>query len=159
VSDWRFLDYRRFRRSRLLDTIRRTYEDTLDCPRLTGVRSLNDVLASHRAAGIYQPKWWWLALRNGEAAGCILVNAAKTPFTAEIVYMGAAKEFRGKGLGIAMLQHARRETQREGVQRLRLSVDANNVYAKRLYERFGFVKTGRKRCFALLPTEKETECE
>ena len=37
------------------DVIRRTYVDSLDCPGLTGVRTMQDVLASHRSAGEFDP--------------------------------------------------------------------------------------------------------
>ena len=158
-GEWRFLNYRRFRRATLIETIRRTYEDTLDCPRLTGVRRPEDVLASHRSTGLYRPDWWRLALRGDEPAGCILVNAATTPSTAVIVYMGAVKKFRGRGLGNAMLHHAQHDLRIEGVRRLTLSVDADNFRAKRLYDRFGFVETGRKCCFVLLAARKRTGCE
>ncbi len=156
---WRFIDHRRFRCATLIETLCRTYEDTLDCPRLQGLRSPKDILSSHRSTGAYRPRWWWLAMDEGKPAGCILVNAALNDSAAVVVYMGVVKEYRGRRLGEAMLHHAQQHTQREGVQRLQLSVDADNRHAKRCYERFGFVETGRKRCFTVFSPRGGNHCE
>src|SRR5206468_2521593 len=42
-------------------TLLRTYEDTLDCPEVNGLRTVEEVLAGHRAQGTYDPGRWWLA--------------------------------------------------------------------------------------------------
>ncbi|HZW11454.1 MAG TPA: hypothetical protein VFF69_16255, partial [Phycisphaerales bacterium] len=51
-----------------------SYRDTLDCPELAGLRTLPDIIASHRAVGEYDPSLWWLVERDGGAEGCVLLN-------------------------------------------------------------------------------------
>lgn len=149
-TPWEFLDFRRFRRKSFLDVIQRTYQATFDCPRLAGVRTMKDVLVSHKTTGVYTPRWWWLARRDRQPAGCLLANRTHEPSTAETVYMGVTPEVRGQGLGGALLAWSAHRMRRDGMRWLRLAVDANNEYARRLYSRFGFVEMGRKRCFVLL---------
>jgi ribosomal protein S18 acetylase RimI-like enzyme len=42
-------------------TLERTYEGTLDCPELDGVRTIDEVIEGHVAQGKFQPDRWWLA--------------------------------------------------------------------------------------------------
>ncbi|WP_201391081.1 GNAT family N-acetyltransferase [Ktedonobacter sp. SOSP1-85] len=56
--------------------------------------------------------------------------------------LAVAREWRGRGVGLALLQHAFGEFARRGLQRASLSVDAQNLTgATRLYQRAGMRKT------------------
>ncbi|MCD4824059.1 MAG: GNAT family N-acetyltransferase [Phycisphaerae bacterium] len=152
---WSFRHFGQFTRQELVDVIRATYQGTLDCPRLCGVRRMEEVLASHQATGKFTPEWWLLASCGGLPAGCILVNRALHSSTAEIVYMGVVPEFRGRGLGFAMLDRVERLGRDAHIEAMRLAVDAKNTYAQGLYRRFGFDETHRRRCFAMFPERPE----
>jgi GNAT superfamily N-acetyltransferase len=57
------------------------------------------------------------------------------------VGIGVQTDYRGRGIGRALLHHLITEARRSGVVALSLSVDPKNV-ARQLYESEGFVKVG-----------------
>jgi ribosomal protein S18 acetylase RimI-like enzyme len=119
-------------------TLLATYEDSLDCPELTGLRPVDDVIASHQAAGVAGSKLWELARQEGRNSGCILLSTLARGSTVEIVYMGVVPAFRRRGVGTLLLQRALQRARRLGAVRMLVVVDQRNTPAKRLYERFGF---------------------
>jgi ribosomal protein S18 acetylase RimI-like enzyme len=124
--------------SDLTELILKTYKDSLDCPALDGVREINDIIAGHKASGVYRPQSWWIALLDGKRAGCLLMNDSPEPGLADVVYLGVAREFRGRGLGRAMLLHALGDARTRGLTAVALAVAAGNHYARRLYDSLGF---------------------
>jgi ribosomal protein S18 acetylase RimI-like enzyme len=116
-----------------------TYERSLDCPALTGLRSTDDVIESHKASGTWRPDFWWIARMRGASAGCVLVNdSASSPGGMDLVYMGVMTAFRGLGLGRAMVCHACRQARRDGREFMNVVVDTANPYASRIYQAEGF---------------------
>jgi GNAT superfamily N-acetyltransferase len=145
----RFEPYERFGDEALLELIPRTYVDTMDCPDLVDIRRPADVLEAHKASGVFTPRWWWLALRGGAPAGCVLVNECG-PSRGEVVYLGVVPEHRGQGVAGALMAQAMHQLAGEGVSLMTLAVDESNAPARRLYERLGFVGTQRKQAWARL---------
>ncbi len=121
-----------------------TYEASLDCPVLNGRRSVEDVLATHRAAGRCDPRIWTLARDQGEAVGLVLVNEFPERHASEVVYMGVLTKFRQCGYGSALLRRAVLLARRLGSMTLALSVDEDNLPARRLYASFGFQETAKR---------------
>jgi ribosomal protein S18 acetylase RimI-like enzyme len=81
----------------------------------------------------FDPELWFLAEAEGELVGACL--NWREGFVKDIV---VAAEWRGRGLGEALLRHAFRELAARGVDRVGLKVDSNNpTGAHRLYERVG----------------------
>jgi hypothetical protein len=124
----------------LAEIIPKTYEGSLDCPQLSGVRPIEDVLASHKAIGIYQPRSWWIADLDRQPAACLLANRSLDATAWEIVYLGVVPRFRGCGLARTLLEYAASQAQLDGVLELRLAVDARNHFACNVYEEFGLQK-------------------
>jgi ribosomal protein S18 acetylase RimI-like enzyme len=118
-------------------TLLRTYEQTLDCPEVNGVRTIDDVIQGHQAQGRYDPAHWWLARLDGKPVGVLLI-VEPSPGEWEVVYMGIVPEGRRRGLGHELLLHALCEARAAGMERVVLSVDDRNIPARRLYERVGF---------------------
>lgn len=116
-----------------------SYQDSLDCPRLEGLRSIEDVLSGHKASGIFRADLWTIAYCQGRPAGVVLMNENVTQNAAEIVYMGVAKPFRGKRIGGSLLVKAAQLAGSNRFGALCLAVDFRNYYAQRLYLRAGFV--------------------
>ncbi|MBW7903955.1 MAG: GNAT family N-acetyltransferase [Phycisphaerae bacterium] len=135
VLDW--LPYSAADHPRFASLMARTYEESRDCPELTGIRPMDDVIASHTAAGPFEPGLWQMALRDGTPVGCILLGRIG-PASLEIVYMGVAAPERGSGLGQALLRRGFDLARRARAEWLTLAVDVRNDRARRLYERFGF---------------------
>ncbi len=130
------------------DTIQRTYEDSLDCPALAGRRPIEDVIAGHKAAGVWHPSLWHLAVdtATGQGAGVLLLSGMGHGGTGgvELVYLGLTKSYRGKGLANHLLSHAEAVAEGTVGKILALAVDSTNGPALRLYERHG-LKTSQVR--------------
>ena len=144
---WRSAE--QFSMQELGQVITATYEDSLDCPPLHGVRSIDDVITCHQASGVFRPKSWWIIDVGGAAAGCVLMNDSTAGYSAEIVYLGVAPRFRGQGLGRQMLRHAAADAKARRLESLELAVDDQNSYAKRLYESEGYRVTRRQWAYVM----------
>lgn len=122
-----------------------TYARSLDMPELEGVRSLDDVLASHRATGRFDPSLWQLGRVPGEpdAAAVVLLVDQTDRDAVEIAYLGLTPPARGRGLGRAALSWAR--TLATPIEpRIELAVDVRNTPAVRLYQTAGFTPYERR---------------
>lgn len=122
-----------------------TYTSSLDMPELEGVRSLDDVIESHRSTGRFVPERWQLGQVPGEPDTAIVLLLSEVPDRDvwEVVYLGLTVSARGRGLGFAAIAHAL-NLARPHVSRLELAVDIRNVPAFRLYESAGFVSFDRR---------------
>ena len=109
---------------------------------------MRDVLLGHRHTGLADPEGLWhLALRGGEPVGLILLAGVHHRSCLEVVYMGVSADARGQQVGDALLSLAFDIGRRRGVRTLTLAVDSTNAYARRLYERNGFVEMARRRAW------------
>lgn len=115
-----------------------TYVQSLDCPELTGLRSTLDVLAGHRATGIFDPALWWVVRRAAAPVGVLLLNRVARQPALEIVYLGVAQPARGTGVADALVGRAVAVAERLGVSVLTLAVDVRNTPARRMYARWRF---------------------
>ena len=59
--------------------------------------------------------------------------------------MGVLREYRGQGIGSALLHQALAEARNRGLERVELSVFASNLTAIQLYKKFKFKIEGRKK--------------
>lgn len=134
--------------ARLTTMIEATYQNTLDCPRLNGVRDCSDVLAGYLATSHDDASHWYLARRGESDIGCLLLAHHAEMEMWEVVYMGLAPEARGHGLGIELTRHAQWLVRHAGGDRLVLAVDAQNEPAIKTYAAAGFVTFDRRRVFA-----------
>ncbi len=133
----------------ILAAIEASYEDTLDCPALRSLRTMDDVIESHRQTGDWTPGLWWQAHLDGQPAGCLLLNPSPLEDAVELVYMGLAPSARGLGLASALLQRGIEVCERLGHAWIRCAVDVANRPAARLYERAGFVPTSSRIAHAI----------
>ncbi len=119
-------------------TLARTYEGTLDCPEINGVRTIDDVVAGHRAQGAFSPERWWLACEGTSPVGVLLMTEMPDSGDWELAYMGIVPEARGRGMGREILLHALCAARAADVPAVTLSVDARNEPARKLYGSMGF---------------------
>lgn len=145
---WR--SYGEFDDEELAQVIAATYERSLDCPALAGVRKMSDVIATHRSCGLFTPESWWILEQDRRAAGCILVNDYPSTLVADVVYLGVTAPFRGRGLGRLMLRRTGRQAMERGYSTMTLAVDAGNSYAMQAYREEQFIETGRRMAYAML---------
>ncbi len=120
------------------EALQASYSETLDCAELSGLRPVEEVLADHRATGIFTPSRWWVALAGGKPAGVVLVNKIEFQPAVEIVYIGVAKPVRGQGVSDALLCRVIDTSREAGDRLVTLAVDARNHPARRMYDRWNF---------------------
>ena len=124
-----------------------TYEDTLDCPAVNGVRSIDDVLQGYRATGHFDPERWLLVGHQGEEMGCLILTDYPEHATWELIYMGLLPAARGRGWGVGIVRHAQWLCRQALRKRLVLAVDAANEPALRMYATAGFQSWDRTSVF------------
>lgn len=128
----------------IIQALERTYEGTLDCPELCGLRSTTDVLDSHKSVGEFDPALWWIVMHDDQPAGCSLLNVNPPLQAAELVYFGLSPAIRGKGLASPLLRlsmAAACRSKRATIKSVLCAVDLRNTPALRLYKRAGFEQT------------------
>lgn len=129
---------------RLRAIVAATYQESRDCPAIDGVRDIDDVLASYRATGVYDPSRWFVVQYDGHDAGCLLLADDPALDHYELVYMGVAPALRGRRFGELIVRQAQWLTANAGRERLVLSVDAANAPALEMYDRAGFTAWDRR---------------
>ena len=137
---WR--PYSLFRHRLFARTILSTYRESLDCPKLTGLRPINDTIATHKHTGTFRPRTWRLAIAEGKPTGVVLVS--ENQGRGDLVYLGVVPEARRRGIGRAVMDRAIRDTAEVGLPQMGLAVDVSNIPAMRLYERAGFREIRRR---------------
>jgi len=128
----------------LLRAMARSYEGTLDCPALCGIRRTQDVLASHLAVGAFDPALWFIVFAGDAPEGCMLLTRFDEHETAELVYLGLGPPLRGKGLGASLLSMAMTELSVRGATALACAVDGGNEPALKLYKAAKFRRFARR---------------
>lgn len=130
--------------SRFARMLERTYVQSLDCAVLSGVRTGEEALESHRSTGKGSPELWWLIRQGGADAGVCLLAAHRERASWEVVYFGLAREFRGRGLGRRVMRRVEREARAAGCQQIELAVDSRNHFALAVYRSLGFRSVNRQ---------------
>jgi ribosomal protein S18 acetylase RimI-like enzyme len=133
------LNYQTFQDDALFrQTLLRTYEDTLDCPEVNGIRGIDEVLEGHRVQGVFDPQRWWLVREGERPMGVLMMTEIPESGDWEVAYIGVVPEARRRGFGREMLLYALCEARAASVSTVTLSVDARNQPAWDLYRALGF---------------------
>jgi len=134
-------------RDRLVEIVERTYQDTLDCPTMNGVRAMQDVLDGYRKIGTFDANRWLIVRHADSDVGCLLLTDHEDAGQWELIYMGLVPETRGKGWGLEVTRHAQWMCREAGRKRLVLAVDASNGPALEQYASAGFMSWDRRSVF------------
>lgn len=141
-------------------TLMRSYDGTLDCPEVNGVRELAEILEGHRAQGAYDPERWWLAKHDGRPVAVLLLMEMPASRCWDLSYLGVVPEARRTGVGRELTVLALREAKASGVSHLTLSVDERNDPAWALYTGLGFEPFDRRDVYLSVwhndPTKRPT---
>jgi ribosomal protein S18 acetylase RimI-like enzyme len=132
--------YSRETHSRFARMIQASYQDSLDCPALNGVRDMDDVIEGHKACGEFEPTHWALVSHNAEDVGVLLLSRTPVTDAMELVYVGLARHARGRGIAPWLLRYAFQTAAEAGCEHLNLAVDSQNKPALRLYQSQGMRK-------------------
>jgi GNAT superfamily N-acetyltransferase len=138
--------------ARLAAVVQRTYVNTQDCPAIHGMRTPDDVLATYRTVGTFNPSRWFFVRHNNADIGCLLLADHPQHLQCELVYMGLASEARGRGWGVEVVRFAQwqaRQANYDGkhAERMVLAVDAANSPAISMYAAAGFETWDRRSVF------------
>ncbi len=130
--------------------IEQTFDRSLDCPLLHGIRSVEENLCGF-LDGYTWADWsngelehldWWVLCCQQVPIGCTLLKHHPGSVT-ELVYMGLAESQRGHGLGKELLRKSIEAANARGHEYLTSAVDSQNWPAVQLYEQFGFERLKR----------------
>ncbi|MCG3138954.1 MAG: Mycothiol acetyltransferase [Phycisphaerae bacterium] len=140
-DDCRIINYDEAHRAIMAEALQQTYIDSQDCPGLTELRSIDEVIQTHQATGIFDPALWWVVCHDTQPVAVLLLTQVPEQPQLEVVYIGVTPAYRRRGWCNWLMHHALAITyQRQGRQLL-LAVDARNLAARRIYERLGFQLT------------------
>lgn len=129
---------------RMINLIERTYVESLDCPIVDGLRTVEEILEGYRATGSHDPHRWLIATARLEPAGplvdvgCILLAVHPLTDQWELMYMGVVPEGRGRGWGLEMVRHAQGLARTANAKSVVLAVDAANEPGVKMYAAAGF---------------------
>jgi putative acetyltransferase len=100
-------------------------------------REFRDSMSSDRAS--------YVALAGDRVIGSIGIDRERHPVTRHVASIGmmVAREWRGRGVGSALMDAAIGWCRRSGVEKLELSVYPDNDAGRALYAKFGFREEGR----------------
>ncbi len=143
-------------RERLAPLIEATYEKTLDCQELNGVRSSVDVIDGYLEGGAWQSERWRFLQAEGQDVGCILLMQ-RSPDSCELIYLGLIPSARGRGWGRLATGAALRLAKELGCNELTVATDTRNTPARRVYEQAGFVEFDRRRVLLRVIDEKPAD--
>lgn len=115
-----------------------TYEQSLDCPEVTGVRDLPEIMEGYRRQGVHRPDWWWLAYAGGRPAGVALLVQTPGTRAADLSYLGVLPAARRQGLGREITCRALLHARQAGMTHVTVAVDGRNRPAWELYRGLGF---------------------
>ncbi|HEX4415355.1 MAG TPA: GNAT family N-acetyltransferase [Lacipirellulaceae bacterium] len=133
-----FEEYRVDQRRRMADVMHRTYEGTLDCTALDGVRDMNDVIDGYMATGAFKAENWSFVRNGGHDVGVLILADHPGARHRELVYMGLVPEYRGRGWGRQVAHYAQWLTRGARLERLLVAVDVANKPAADIYRATGF---------------------
>lgn len=137
-TEYQFVPSHQASHFRFAEVVEATYQGTLDCPQLNGIRQTSDVLASYRATSPYSPELWLAVLRGDQPVGCLILADHTETNQLELVYMGLVSEERGHGRGADLVRYAQWLARCRGRDALLLAVDMGNHPAIKTYQRLGF---------------------
>jgi ribosomal protein S18 acetylase RimI-like enzyme len=143
-GEFRMLNYSDATHNAFAAAVLASYEQSLDCPAMNGVRDIEDVLAGHKAAGLFDPDDWFLLLHGSDPVAVLLLGVTHQADGMELVYLGLSPKVRGYGLGNYLMQVAEARVTQHKLSKLSLAVDAKNTPALKLYYKHGMKQMTRK---------------
>lgn len=121
-----------------------SYEDTLDCPALSSMREIEDVMTGHRAVGAFDPNLWSVVMEGEKPIGCLLLADVPARRALDVVYLGLTPQARGRGIARGLMQRVLAIGCRRGFDLMSLAVDGQNAPALKLYRRFGYGQVAQR---------------
>jgi len=121
-----------------------SYEQSMDCPMLSGMREIDDIIAGHKSVGVFDPNDWMVVLHQDMPVAVLLLNQTINGDGLELVYLGVCPIARGQGLGEYLMRVTERRVVEKNAGALSLTVDSKNIPAVKLYHRHGLERAATK---------------
>ena len=124
-------------RDRFKQILMSTFDDSLDCPELNGLRTPEEIVEGHLAASPDRARWQ-LAWTAAEPVGVLILSEGALSEQVDLSYMGVVPAARGRGIGKSMLSASLHQLAVAGAREVTLLVDERNRPAIDLYHTYGF---------------------
>ncbi|MCA9126437.1 MAG: GNAT family N-acetyltransferase [Planctomycetales bacterium] len=122
----------------LAQLIVETFDQTLDCPKLNGIRTAADVLTGFMdGKTLADLPNWYVILIHQQLAGCLLMMEHPRGIM-ELAYLGIVPSHRGRNLGSILMSKAIEISRAANAQYLVAAADKDNWPVLSIYQRFGF---------------------
>lgn len=131
-----------------LDLLAAVGRDSLDSCALRDILSVQELLAGFYQQAPQAPQHWYAVSYQQALVGVLLLAARPALDRWELLLMGLTPEWRGQGLGRALLNNALSLTQQAEIAEVMLAVDELNLPARRIYQQAGFKTYAEQRLFA-----------
>lgn len=142
--EWRLKPFDEAQPERFHATLLKTYQKSLDCPELNDTRTVEEIMAGHRAQGDYDPARWLLAESGDLPVGILILNPLRDSFAWDLSYMGVPQHERRQGWGRALIIEALYTAKAGNATEVQVAVDERNGPALGLYRGLGFTEVGRR---------------
>ena len=147
----RYVPYDGTQRGQLMQLIDKTYEGTLDCTALNGVRDIDHVINGYQATGVYRPENWFFVQSDHDVGVLLLADHPKARHW-ELMYLGLVPEARGRGWGRQVTRYAQWLARGANVERIVVAVDAANAPAVAMYRSAGFEMWDKRAVYVRFPS-------
>ena len=131
-----------------------SYEQTLDCPAMSGLRSLDEVIVGHQHAGTFDPALWFVLVHQARGVGVLILTYHASMNSLDVTYLGIGHAHRGRHLGSFFMNQTRKIMRLTGARTSTLAVDERNTPAVGLYRKVGYRPTQRREVYFLPLGEK-----
>ena len=132
---------------RMVALVEKTYKNTLDFPRLTGLVSTESILRGYQESHVFDPSLWFFIEFRSQIIGALLLTQIESTEHLELTYLGLTEEFRGHRFSREIVQFSQFITEQRNNTHLLVAVDAANTPAISTYLRCGFQLHDQKEIF------------
>jgi mycothiol synthase len=146
-----YVAYNGTQRGRLLELVARTYEGTLDCRELDGVRDLDHVINGYQGTGAFRPENWLFVRKDGRDVGVLLLADHPKGRHWELMYMALVPDARGRGWGRQIARYAQWLGRGANIERIVVACDAANWPAIAMYRDSGFELWDERAVYVRVP--------
>ena len=128
-----FFPYKNEQWPDMVALVEKTYENTLDFPRLVGMVPAEQILQGYQESHDFDANLWFFIEFQSKIIGALLLTQIENTEHLELTYVGLLQEFRGLGLFREIVQFAQFTAFGRNCSHLLVSVDASNIPALSTY--------------------------
>ena len=127
--------------------VEKTYKNTLDFPRLTGLVPADIILRGYQESHVFDPSLWFFIEYQSQITGALLLSQIDNSEHLELTYVGLTETFRGQGFFREIVHFSQFFAKERNSSHLLVSVDLANIPALNTYFRCGFQIHDQKEIF------------